>query len=212
MEIPEISCRPAVSSAVSLLTFQKGDPGSIPGRVTPEFCMWESCRTMPLVSGFSRGSPVSLPFHSGTAPYSLQSPSSDYKTSLLRAAKTSPLFLYRRSVRESAVFVEVGATVEIIPEDNGASPARAFSVIRVPVSSKERLFPPSSSFNCIPNPSRLYPSYCTSAGFTSPILILFQAGTSCSFSFRYLSDSSFSVKTKLRTRLDLQLDGALITQ
>ncbi|KAJ8877259.1 hypothetical protein PR048_021713 [Dryococelus australis] len=30
----------------------------IPGRVTPDFRMWESCRTMPLVGGFSRGSPV----------------------------------------------------------------------------------------------------------------------------------------------------------
>ncbi|KAJ8875425.1 hypothetical protein PR048_023320 [Dryococelus australis] len=25
----------------------------------PDFCMWESCRTMPLVGGFSWGSPVS---------------------------------------------------------------------------------------------------------------------------------------------------------
>ncbi|KAJ8889298.1 hypothetical protein PR048_008796 [Dryococelus australis] len=39
--------------------------------------MWESCRTMPLVGGSSRGSPVSL-----TAPYSPQSPSSVLKTSI----------------------------------------------------------------------------------------------------------------------------------
>ncbi|KAJ8881111.1 hypothetical protein PR048_017584 [Dryococelus australis] len=38
----------------------KNDPGSIHGRVTPDFRTWESCRTMPLVGGFSRGSPVSL--------------------------------------------------------------------------------------------------------------------------------------------------------
>ncbi|KAJ8881188.1 hypothetical protein PR048_017661 [Dryococelus australis] len=31
----------------------------IPGLATSDFCMWESCRTMPLVRGFSRGSPVS---------------------------------------------------------------------------------------------------------------------------------------------------------
>ncbi|KAJ8882948.1 hypothetical protein PR048_014787 [Dryococelus australis] len=37
----------------------QGDPGSIPGRVTPDFRMWESCRTMPMVGVFSRGSPVS---------------------------------------------------------------------------------------------------------------------------------------------------------
>ncbi|KAJ8872911.1 hypothetical protein PR048_026527 [Dryococelus australis] len=45
--------------------------------------------TMPLVSGFSRGSPVPPPFHSGAAPYPPQSPSSALKTSLLRAAQIS---------------------------------------------------------------------------------------------------------------------------
>ncbi|KAJ8872312.1 hypothetical protein PR048_025916 [Dryococelus australis] len=44
---------------VSLLTSHQGDPGSIPGRATPDSRMWESCRTMPLVGGPSRGSPVS---------------------------------------------------------------------------------------------------------------------------------------------------------
>ncbi|KAJ8872095.1 hypothetical protein PR048_025696 [Dryococelus australis] len=53
---------------------------------------WESCRTMPLVGGFSRGSPYHLPpLHSGAAPYSLQPPSSALKTSLLRAIKISSL-------------------------------------------------------------------------------------------------------------------------
>ncbi|KAJ8892042.1 hypothetical protein PR048_004609 [Dryococelus australis] len=35
------------------------DPGSIPGRATLDPRMWESCRTMPLVGGSSRESPVS---------------------------------------------------------------------------------------------------------------------------------------------------------
>ncbi|KAJ8885472.1 hypothetical protein PR048_011669 [Dryococelus australis] len=48
-----------VIAAVSLLASHQGDPGSIAGRVTPDFRMWESCRTMPLVGGFARGSPVS---------------------------------------------------------------------------------------------------------------------------------------------------------
>ncbi|KAJ8894108.1 hypothetical protein PR048_006718 [Dryococelus australis] len=39
--------------------YLQGDPGSIPGRVTPDFRMWESCRMMPLAGGSSRGSPVS---------------------------------------------------------------------------------------------------------------------------------------------------------
>ncbi|KAJ8867034.1 hypothetical protein PR048_032896 [Dryococelus australis] len=51
------SCR-----EVSLLASHQGDPGSIPGRVTPDFRMWESCQTMPLASRYSRGSPVSPPF------------------------------------------------------------------------------------------------------------------------------------------------------
>ncbi|KAJ8891984.1 hypothetical protein PR048_004549 [Dryococelus australis] len=45
--------------AVSLLVSHQGDPGSISGWVTSDFRMWESCRTMSLVGGFSRGSPVS---------------------------------------------------------------------------------------------------------------------------------------------------------
>ncbi|KAJ8888778.1 hypothetical protein PR048_008270 [Dryococelus australis] len=49
----------AFIDAVSLLSSHQGDPGSIPGRVTPDFRMWESCRTMPLAGEFSRGSPVS---------------------------------------------------------------------------------------------------------------------------------------------------------
>ncbi|KAJ8870484.1 hypothetical protein PR048_029507 [Dryococelus australis] len=61
--------------AGSMLAAHQGDPGSIPGRVTADFRMWESCSTIPLVGGFSRGSPVSPPFHTGAAPYSSQSPS-----------------------------------------------------------------------------------------------------------------------------------------
>ncbi|KAJ8897984.1 hypothetical protein PR048_003344 [Dryococelus australis] len=43
-----------------LIASHQGDPGSIPGRVTLDFPMWESRRTMPLVGEFFfRGSPVS---------------------------------------------------------------------------------------------------------------------------------------------------------
>ncbi|KAJ8878055.1 hypothetical protein PR048_022518 [Dryococelus australis] len=58
---------------------------------SPDFREWELCRTMPLVSGFSRGSTVSPPFHSRIAPYSPRSPSSALKISLLRAAQISSL-------------------------------------------------------------------------------------------------------------------------
>ncbi|KAJ8869268.1 hypothetical protein PR048_030840 [Dryococelus australis] len=46
--------------AVSPLASHQGEKGSIPGRVVPDFRMWESCWTMPLVDGFSPGSPVSF--------------------------------------------------------------------------------------------------------------------------------------------------------
>ncbi|KAJ8877237.1 hypothetical protein PR048_021691 [Dryococelus australis] len=62
---------------------------------SPDFRKWESCRTMPLVGGFSRGSPP--PRHSSAAPYSLQSPTSALKTSLLRAAQSSLTHFSRAS-------------------------------------------------------------------------------------------------------------------
>ncbi|KAJ8893515.1 hypothetical protein PR048_006113 [Dryococelus australis] len=46
------------------------------------FRKWESCRTMPLVGEFSRGSPFPPHLHSSAAPYSLQSSASAFKTSL----------------------------------------------------------------------------------------------------------------------------------
>ncbi|KAJ8870831.1 hypothetical protein PR048_027130 [Dryococelus australis] len=49
-----------IETAVSLLASLHGDSCSIPGRVTPDFRMWKSCRTMPFGGGgFPRGSPVS---------------------------------------------------------------------------------------------------------------------------------------------------------
>ncbi|KAJ8878982.1 hypothetical protein PR048_019588 [Dryococelus australis] len=39
------------------------------GGPLPDFRKWESCRTVPLVGGVSRGSPVSLALHSGNPPY-----------------------------------------------------------------------------------------------------------------------------------------------
>ncbi|KAJ8881114.1 hypothetical protein PR048_017587 [Dryococelus australis] len=47
-------------TTVRLLASHQGDPGSIPGRAITDFRMWESCRMMPLVSGFSQGSPARL--------------------------------------------------------------------------------------------------------------------------------------------------------
>ncbi|KAJ8871029.1 hypothetical protein PR048_027332 [Dryococelus australis] len=51
-------CSFAFATTVGLLASHQGEPGSIPPG-SPDFRKWESCRTMPLVGGFSRGSPVS---------------------------------------------------------------------------------------------------------------------------------------------------------
>ncbi|KAJ8891478.1 hypothetical protein PR048_004006 [Dryococelus australis] len=64
-------------------------PGSIPGRFSPYCRKRVSCRRMPLVGGFSRGSPVSLHTH-------LTSPSSALKTSVLRAAQIFRSLTYIR--------------------------------------------------------------------------------------------------------------------
>ncbi|KAJ8868440.1 hypothetical protein PR048_029956 [Dryococelus australis] len=59
---------------VRLLASHHGELISIPSGVAteiPHFRMWESCRTMPLAGGFSRGSPpFPPPLHSGVAPCS----------------------------------------------------------------------------------------------------------------------------------------------
>ncbi|KAJ8867797.1 hypothetical protein PR048_031602 [Dryococelus australis] len=79
--------------AVSMLASHQGEPGfDPPDGPLPDLRKWESCRTMPLVGGFSRGSSAYPQlFRSGGAPFSPQSPSSALKTSLLRAAQISSL-------------------------------------------------------------------------------------------------------------------------
>ncbi|KAJ8869766.1 hypothetical protein PR048_028774 [Dryococelus australis] len=62
--------------------------GFNPGRVTPDFHIWESCRAMPSAV-FLGDLPLPPPFYSGAAPYSRHSPPSALKTSLLKAAQIS---------------------------------------------------------------------------------------------------------------------------
>ncbi|KAJ8873585.1 hypothetical protein PR048_024403 [Dryococelus australis] len=75
---------------------------------SPDFRKWESRWTIPLVGGFSRGSP---------APYSLQSPSSALKTSLLRAAQISSLTHYSNNNTNYA------GLAQVVPRDAGVEPA-----------------------------------------------------------------------------------------
>ncbi|KAJ8896808.1 hypothetical protein PR048_002154 [Dryococelus australis] len=55
-----------------------------------EIRMWESCRTMPLIGWFSRGSPIFPSLHSGADPYPPASPSEALETPMFRAAHTCP--------------------------------------------------------------------------------------------------------------------------
>ncbi|KAJ8894380.1 hypothetical protein PR048_007031 [Dryococelus australis] len=78
--------------AVSLLAPPpKANRIQSPAGSLPDFRKWYSCRTMPLIGGFSRRPRATPPRHSGAAPYSLRSPSSALKTSLLRVAQISSL-------------------------------------------------------------------------------------------------------------------------
>ncbi|KAJ8868759.1 hypothetical protein PR048_030299 [Dryococelus australis] len=128
--------------AVSPLAFHQGDPGSIPGRVSPDLRMWESYRTMPLVGGSSRGSPISPPFSSGTAPYSPQSPSSALRTSLLRATQISSHTLGLAVVPHDRIKIiatvvvgklsfELPKSVDLGNSDLGSSVQRFQSIMQV---------------------------------------------------------------------------------
>ncbi|KAJ8888462.1 hypothetical protein PR048_007952 [Dryococelus australis] len=95
--------------AVNLLASHQGDPGSIPGRVTPCGNCTGRCRWL---AGFLGDLPDSPPFHSGAALYSPQSPSSALKTSMLRAVQISSLthsglaIFKRNDVYRSSCFYE----------------------------------------------------------------------------------------------------------
>ncbi|KAJ8881523.1 hypothetical protein PR048_018005 [Dryococelus australis] len=85
-EHPSLTGRPLFSFGVAMAERLARLPPTMANRFqspaeSPDFRKLGSCRTMPLVDGFDRGSPVS------PAPYSLQSPSSALETSLLRAAQ-----------------------------------------------------------------------------------------------------------------------------
>ncbi|KAJ8866393.1 hypothetical protein PR048_032236 [Dryococelus australis] len=77
---PDIAVKAAVSplynavlraERLAFLPPIKANRVQSPAGPPPGFPMWKSCRTMPLVGGFSRGSPVyPPPFHSGVSPYS----------------------------------------------------------------------------------------------------------------------------------------------
>ncbi|KAJ8866877.1 hypothetical protein PR048_032739 [Dryococelus australis] len=90
----EIGCAQPATSVYLILSsmgsptarLYHGEPGSIPDRITPDYRRWGSARMMPLVGGFSQGSPVFPPLHSNAAPFSPSFiPSSALETSLVAA-------------------------------------------------------------------------------------------------------------------------------
>ncbi|KAJ8888077.1 hypothetical protein PR048_007564 [Dryococelus australis] len=115
---------------VSLLASYQGDPGSIPGRVTPDFRMWEPCRTMTLVGGSSRRSPVSpaISFRCCSILASITLiGSQDFDV------KSHPdLFTHSLTASRS---IRSGNITVMQPADQGAiSPTRQVSQIQLPMS------------------------------------------------------------------------------
>ncbi|KAJ8880502.1 hypothetical protein PR048_016972 [Dryococelus australis] len=98
----------------STLASHQDEAGSIPGRVIPDSCKWESCRKMPFVGCFLGDLPL-LP------PYSSQSPSSALKTSILRAVRISSVTHTLWIVSSALTFVS--RSFARIPD---------FSAVRIP--------------------------------------------------------------------------------
>ncbi|KAJ8875116.1 hypothetical protein PR048_023009 [Dryococelus australis] len=67
----------------------KANRARFPAGLPPDFRMWESCRTMPLVGGFSRDLPLPLAFAFRRCSIHLASPSSALKSPLVRTAQIS---------------------------------------------------------------------------------------------------------------------------
>ncbi|KAJ8866879.1 hypothetical protein PR048_032741 [Dryococelus australis] len=90
---PECPSRTSdIDGALLLPVVDLGEPGLISGGSLPDFRMWESCRTMPLVDGFSRGiSYLPWPCVPALLHTHLATSSSALMTSMLRAAQVSSL-------------------------------------------------------------------------------------------------------------------------
>ncbi|KAJ8895233.1 hypothetical protein PR048_000558 [Dryococelus australis] len=85
----------AAVERLTFLPFTKANRVQSPAGSLPDFRMWESCRMRCRWSaGFLGDLPFPPPFHSGAPPYSPQSPSSAFKTTLLRAAQISSLNVF----------------------------------------------------------------------------------------------------------------------
>ncbi|KAJ8874514.1 hypothetical protein PR048_025374 [Dryococelus australis] len=103
---------------------------------SPDIRKWESCRTMPLVSGFYRGSPVSP----APAPYSPKTPSSALKTLLLRAAQISSLTLLLAAGEKDQVVCLLN---HVSLEEDGYKSLEGNQLLRSPPTKTNRVQIPS---------------------------------------------------------------------
>ncbi|KAJ8867239.1 hypothetical protein PR048_031038 [Dryococelus australis] len=111
--------------------FQAGAP--------PNFGMWESCRTIPLVGGFTRISPIPPPppLHSGAAPYlphftliGSQEPDVKSRLNTSTPLHSTPTLIYARSKRAGLVWTLLIAApgelyaglIQMIPAEDAISP------------------------------------------------------------------------------------------
>ncbi|KAJ8882864.1 hypothetical protein PR048_014678 [Dryococelus australis] len=127
---------------VSPLASHQGEPGSIPGWVTSDFHMWESCRTMPLVGGSSPDLHSSPPLHSGAAPYSPQPTSSALKTSHFTSnichGSQASFFLWVWAILLSELSVTCDTLASISWDDNEHYNIRRERREKVSGSKRER--------------------------------------------------------------------------
>ncbi|KAJ8881686.1 hypothetical protein PR048_018172 [Dryococelus australis] len=78
-----------------------------PARSPPDFRNWESCRTMPLVGGFSQGSPASPnPFILTLLHPPIASPTSALNTSMLTVTQISSLTHFESKARAMEIFAD----------------------------------------------------------------------------------------------------------
>ncbi|KAJ8876820.1 hypothetical protein PR048_021267 [Dryococelus australis] len=102
----------------------KANRARFPAELLPYSRKWESCRTMPLAGGFSRGSPVPPAFES---PFSSRYPPSALNTSKLRAG--TRIFKGDKIMFPAAFTMDgrVSAVLAHIEIGDGSSPARVMT-------------------------------------------------------------------------------------
>ncbi|KAJ8876630.1 hypothetical protein PR048_021075 [Dryococelus australis] len=113
--------------AVRLLASHTVEPGSIPSQAAPDFRLWESCRMMPLVGGFSRYvERFPPPMHSCAAPCPMHCLNLWYPLYLCRAYFSEPVYSvvcvpwyhWQPLIDESQIRCLAAGTLKTTPADS----------------------------------------------------------------------------------------------